>query len=294
MRSFAKAAALLAMTTLGLLAPTVHAQEQTDAFSKSGVVGGFKDTLNSLSSLTVGPYPSLASTGVSPVMPGGAKGLGILDKRQYSCDPGYGYCGNGYCCPTNELCFNTYGACCPKSLPWLCGGTYCCPYDSCLSDGHCGCNNNLYRCGNTCCKYGCNASGNCGCPSSYPVDCGDDSCCPAGTVCVSGGKCMASGGGGGNPAPAPVPSPTPAPVVPPIISPAPVVPPVITPAPTPSSGSGSGGGGIGIGIGGAGNTTSTTTSSTSMTNAPRSAGSIMQASGTATAVFAIAVALLMI
>jgi len=93
MRSFTKAATLLAMTTLGLLTLTVHAQEQTKAVSKSGVAGGFNGTLNSLNALAVGRYPSLASTGTSPLMRGGAKGLGLLGKRQYTCDPGYGYCG---------------------------------------------------------------------------------------------------------------------------------------------------------------------------------------------------------
>lgn len=34
------------------------------------------------------------------------------------------------------------------------------------------------------------------CPSDYPVDCNDGTCCPSGYVC-NGDKCSSSGGGGG-------------------------------------------------------------------------------------------------
>ncbi|KAG0309929.1 hypothetical protein BGZ98_000017 [Dissophora globulifera] len=100
MRSFIQVATLVLTATLGLLVSTTSAQDISAAFSKSGVAGPFRDPLNSLNSLTVGPYPSLATAGFEPVAVGGAQGLAILDKRQYTCNPGYGYCGTTRASPT--------------------------------------------------------------------------------------------------------------------------------------------------------------------------------------------------
>ncbi|KAG0022999.1 hypothetical protein BGZ81_008292, partial [Podila clonocystis] len=73
------------MTALGLMASAAHAQELFDAYSKFGILGGFTD-LNPLASLTVGPYPSLAEMGFSPLTPANAQGL---NKRRVSCNSGY-------------------------------------------------------------------------------------------------------------------------------------------------------------------------------------------------------------
>ncbi|KAF9925236.1 hypothetical protein BGZ65_007902, partial [Modicella reniformis] len=80
------------MATLGLLVPAVHAQEQVDAYRRGGAAGGFQDPFNSLSSLSVGPYPSTALRALEPIAIVGAEGLETLNKRQYYCDPGYGLC----------------------------------------------------------------------------------------------------------------------------------------------------------------------------------------------------------
>ncbi|KAF9913969.1 hypothetical protein BX616_009224 [Lobosporangium transversale] len=187
MRSFIITVSLVAMATLTLLAPTTNAQEDyVPAQSKSGAPGGFVDALDSLRTLAVGPYPSLATLNISPNISSNG-----LDKRGYYCDPGYGLCSNEKsCCKDNvELCAPS-GGCCPKNLKWECGGKYCCPFDSCLANGHCGCNDNLYRCINSCCKYGCKDGGECMCNPNFPVDCGGGSCCPAGYACIGGGMCM--------------------------------------------------------------------------------------------------------
>ncbi|KAG0031348.1 hypothetical protein BGZ81_001376 [Podila clonocystis] len=107
MRSFMKAASLVAMATLGLLAPAVYAQDPVDAYSKSGVAGGFKDSINSLSNLSVGPYPSNASNTYLPL----AAGISDLNKRQYYCDPGY----DDYCCPAGTVCVS--GGKCMAAAP---------------------------------------------------------------------------------------------------------------------------------------------------------------------------------
>ncbi|KAF9206197.1 hypothetical protein BGZ49_002846 [Haplosporangium sp. Z 27] len=232
MRSFIKAASLIALATFGLLAPAVSAQELTKAVPNPGISGGFKDSLDPLNLLAVGPYPASASSNLTPF----SSGFGVLRKRQ-SCQPGYGACpNNNGCCPTNELCAKN--GCCPSDLQWECGGKYCCPYDSCLADGHCGCNDNLYRCGNKCCQYGCNPVGGCACDpnSSYPIQCSDGGCCAVGTTCTGTGYCQSGGGGGGNPPPPPPPPPvTPPPVTPPpVISPPPITPPPTVPTTLPS------------------------------------------------------------
>ncbi|KAG0364740.1 hypothetical protein BC939DRAFT_438154 [Gamsiella multidivaricata] len=285
MRSFATVASFVAVAAFGLLAPTVTAQEYVEPYSKSGSAGGFKDSLNSLSSLGVGPYPSLSTStglggGLPPMSVGATEDLGRLQKRQ-SCSPGYGSCGNGYCCPVGELCFNSVKGCCPKNLPWMCGKQYCCPYNSCLSNGHCGCNNGAFRCGNSCCKYGCNSSGDCGCPSSYPVDCGSEYCCPAGSVCVTGGKCLAggSGGGGYSSGPEPYPTltlnPTSGSFLTPTSSITPTSPPLV-PVPIP---------------GGSNSTTTTSSSSKpTMSVLPSDAGSSKDASKSTAIIIAVAVA----
>ncbi|KAG0056707.1 hypothetical protein BGZ83_003950, partial [Gryganskiella cystojenkinii] len=176
MRSFFKAASVVALTTLGLLQLT-SAQEISDAFVNTVKDGGFKDSMNPLKTLTVGPYPRLGDQAVvtsGTVSPNPAA-MGLvanLGKRGAYCDPGYGFCGNG-CCQIGYNCFADINGCCPPEYNYMCGGgKYCCPYNSCLSNGHCGCNNNLYRCGDWCCQYGCTSAGTCACNPSYPVDCG--------------------------------------------------------------------------------------------------------------------------
>ncbi|KAF9174217.1 hypothetical protein BGX20_000449 [Mortierella sp. AD010] len=90
MHSFVKVASLVALTTLGLLAPTVYAQELKDAFvSTPGSAAGFRDPIDSLRSLAVGPYP--VSNALAPTAMAMAVGPSGLDKRDYVCkDPGYG------------------------------------------------------------------------------------------------------------------------------------------------------------------------------------------------------------
>ncbi|KAF9361843.1 hypothetical protein BGX26_011067 [Mortierella sp. AD094] len=238
MHSFVKVASLIALTTLGLLAPTVYAQELTDALVKiQGTPGGFRDPLDSLNALAVGPYPT--SNALAPNALAMAVAPYGLEKRAYVCkDPGYGVCPDLQgCCPLGELCMPNI--CCPKNLPWQCGTKWCCPYDSCLSNGQCGCNDGLTRCGNKCCPYGCNLAGDCApCPSSYPVDCGDGvHCCLPNTICVANNKCQPDGGNPPPPSPPPPNPPPPVvppPAVPPPVVPPPSVPPPITPPPNPS------------------------------------------------------------
>ncbi|KAF9402220.1 hypothetical protein BGX21_010885 [Mortierella sp. AD011] len=100
MHSFVKVASLVALTTLGLLAPTVYAQELKDAFvSTPGSAAGFRDPIDSLRSLAVGPYP--VSNALAPTAMAMAVGPSGLDKRDYVCkDPGYGVCPTTRAWPT--------------------------------------------------------------------------------------------------------------------------------------------------------------------------------------------------
>ncbi len=95
MRSFAKIASLVAFA-IALLGPTaVHTQDIVDRYSARGLDGGFKDPLNGLLTLTVGPYPNSILSAVQatpPMVAGSAQGLGMLEKRGYYCNPGYGLC----------------------------------------------------------------------------------------------------------------------------------------------------------------------------------------------------------
>ncbi|KAI1321640.1 hypothetical protein EDD11_003120 [Mortierella claussenii] len=89
MRSFMTAATLFAMTTLSLMTPTADAHAYVSAYPKPGFVGGFRDSLNTLNTLAVGPYPSLATLNEAPS--GNISSL-QFNKRGYYCDPGYGLC----------------------------------------------------------------------------------------------------------------------------------------------------------------------------------------------------------
>ncbi|KAF9947157.1 hypothetical protein BGZ70_002844, partial [Mortierella alpina] len=95
MRSFAKIATLVAFA-IALLGPTVvHTQDIVDRYSAGGADGGFKDPLNGLNSLTEGPHPNSILSAIQatpPMVAGTAEGLGMLDKRGYYCNPGYGLC----------------------------------------------------------------------------------------------------------------------------------------------------------------------------------------------------------
>ncbi|KAG0016008.1 hypothetical protein BGZ80_009497 [Entomortierella chlamydospora] len=298
MHSFVKVASLIALTTLGLLAPTVYAQELKDAFvSTPGSAAGFRDPIDSLRSLAVGPYP--VSNALAPTAMPMAVGPSGLDKRDYVCkDPGYGVCPDLQgCCPMGELCMPN--GCCDKSTPWECGGKYCCPYDSCLANGHCGCNDGLYRCGDNCCTYGCNLAGGCApCPSSYPVDCGDGTCCLPNTVCAPNNKC-APAGGSNPPAPNP-PAPNPPAPNPPAPNPPAPNPPAPSPPP-PEITSSTTDPSFTLGPVPTNTTTTTTTTATASSsnsgpivtqNPPSSGASIKETSGSVIAVMAMVVALL--
>ncbi|KAF9186401.1 hypothetical protein BGZ51_002044 [Haplosporangium sp. Z 767] len=191
------------MATFAIVAQAQDGGEITKGFDRySGDVGGtFKDTgYNALSALAQGPYPSTfnAVRAMPPIVAVG----GDLEKRQSGCPSGYGSCGNGKCCPTDQLCSVAAGGCCEKDYPYTCGGLYCCPYKSCTSDGRCGCSSATQtRCGDKCCYYGCTAGGSeCACPSTHPTACSDNkTCCEAGATCIGNGMCR--GGSGGSPPP---------------------------------------------------------------------------------------------
>ncbi|KAF9557651.1 hypothetical protein EC968_007526 [Mortierella alpina] len=233
MRSFVRAIGLAAMATFAIVA---HAQNDlTNGVDRnSGVT--FKDTGYRPVPLAEGPFQPLSARNSLPPIVARSDSL---EKRQSSCPVGYGDCKNGKCCPSNQLCSVAAGGCCPSNLGYTCGGQYCCPYSYCTADGHCGCSSaSETRCGNKCCYYGCDASGGCACPSAYPNACSDGkTCCPAGAVCVAGGKCSGGGGGGGT---------------------FPTRPSLTSAAPQPTTGSGgsgtggSGTGGSGSGTGGSG------------------------------------------
>jgi len=90
MRSYLKAASLVALSTLGLL---VHSQEIVQHFNKEGGTnGGFMDSLSALNTLTAGPYPQakIAAYGMTP---NPEASLMTLFKRQSGCNPGYYVCG---------------------------------------------------------------------------------------------------------------------------------------------------------------------------------------------------------
>lgn len=87
MRSFLKAASLVAMT-LGLLSSSVNAEDTfVESISKSGSPQAGRGALGTLA---VGPYPSYAVKADALVEDITA---GWLSKRQSgTCDPGYGKC----------------------------------------------------------------------------------------------------------------------------------------------------------------------------------------------------------
>ncbi|KAG0208517.1 hypothetical protein BGX28_000571 [Mortierella sp. GBA30] len=233
MRSFIRTVTLAAMATFAVVA---HAQdgEIIEGFNRLSSNAGqkFQDKgYNALATLAEGPYPQTFSA-LKSLLPM-TTGEGSLAKRQSTCPVGYGDCRNGKCCPTDQLCSVAAGGCCPMTLKYTCGGQYCCPYAYCTSDGHCGCSSaSETRCGDKCCYYGCSLSGDCACPSSFPTACSDgQTCCPAGSTCVAGGKCSTGAGGGGGGG---------------------GVIPTFSSSPQPTSGSGGSGAGSGSGSGGSG------------------------------------------
>ncbi|KAI8606322.1 hypothetical protein EDD21DRAFT_439579 [Dissophora ornata] len=197
MRSCIKFIALVAMTAFMIVADA-HQGQPVDGLVVRSLAGGnkFKDMgYNALSTLAEGPYPSALSAikSLPPMVPG-TSGSGSLQKRQQcNCGTGFGCCGNGKCCPTDQLCSVSTGGCCDKQFPYTCGGKYCCPYAMCTTDGYCGCRSAAEsRCGDNCCLYGCDGN-TCACPKAFPVACTIYStCCPEGTVCAGPGKCASA------------------------------------------------------------------------------------------------------
>ena len=75
--------------------------------------------------------------------------LNRLLNRQVTCDPGYGLCPNGSCCPTTDnccsnadLCVEVGGTCCNDNQhtcppDWNCCGSYCSPVgEQCCTTGY--------------------------------------------------------------------------------------------------------------------------------------------------------------
>jgi hypothetical protein len=84
------AAASLVALVIGLLAPSVHAQEDVlvqgvQLESNSGI----RDARNPLNTLAVGPYSAAAELATTPNF---AFNAGGLAKRQSGCRSGYGKC----------------------------------------------------------------------------------------------------------------------------------------------------------------------------------------------------------
>ncbi|KAF9093292.1 hypothetical protein BGX29_009990 [Mortierella sp. GBA35] len=185
MRSFIKAASLVAVVALAILVPSTEAGEEIRSVLKTHQNTGGYDPLKTLA---VGPYPTIAEAASLP------EGSSLLEKRAgQTCDPGFSLCtaAGGYCCPTGSLCSRESRLCCDKSRPFTCGfGARCCPYASCDASGQCGCAPGSTRCGNSCCERGCDKTGQyCKCDLDTPVDCGGQFCCSIGASCSAGNIC---------------------------------------------------------------------------------------------------------
>jgi len=112
----------------------------------------------------------LGGVGASPNMMGS---VAALEKRQY-CDPGYGYCDFGRCCPADSLCCS-YGYCIPQ-------GKNCCPGGACDADEDCCSTNYCIPSGSQCCKDGsyCPRGNNCYLVPGYSsLKCCTDNQCTA-------------------------------------------------------------------------------------------------------------------
>lgn len=132
------------------------------------------------------------------------------------CDPGYYSCGASYCAPSGTVCCASVGH--PEMH---CKAGYTCNSDGTCSSGSSGgdcgagkvvCGSGCMPSGASCCDYlgyngycdpgeSCTNDGKCStgssggsCPAGYPIDCGDNTCCPSGTTCVAEG-CRSPGGG---------------------------------------------------------------------------------------------------
>ncbi|KAF9085381.1 hypothetical protein BGX23_009697 [Mortierella sp. AD031] len=134
MRSFIKAASLVAVVALAILVPSTEAGEEIRSVLKTHQNTGGYDPLKTLA---VGPYPTIAE---AASLPEGSSLL--LEKRAgQTCDPGFSLCtaAGGYCCALccERGCDKTGQYCkCDLDTPVDCGGQFCCSIGASCSAGN--------------------------------------------------------------------------------------------------------------------------------------------------------------
>ncbi|CAH0027173.1 unnamed protein product [Clonostachys rhizophaga] len=164
---------MLPQALLFLLAPLVVAEASPD--TPSDIVVNFDRSLEGLISVEQREVEVVDNVGIPSEFSTPKKGLDavdanslldsravldtLLNKRQTSCSPGYGYCAS-------------FGRCCPSS-------SKCCPYGYCIQPN------------DTCCPKGpCDGDqGCCGANNCYPKT---GECCSDGSFCYAGNHCYIS------------------------------------------------------------------------------------------------------